>query len=444
MMTVKVRFAPSPTGYLHVGNIRAALVNWLFARGQGGDFILRIDDTDRERSTDDYEAAIRADLSWLGLHWDATFRQSERMARYDEVAAALKKSGLLYPCYDHAEELEIRRKIQLSQGRPPVYDRKALKLTADQIKAYETEGRRPHWRFKLDTSARAEWDDLIRGPVSIDMQSVSDPVIIRADGSYLYTLPSVVDDVDHGITHIVRGEDHVTNSAVQIQLFDAIGGQIPEMAHFAMLSGKGGEALSKRYGSLGIGAYRDDIGLEPMAIVSLLARLGTSQPIQAFLDIEPLISTFDFSAFSRGIAKLDTAELEMLNAKILHETDYEAVADRLDGLSADFWYAVRGNLAKLADVEIWRTIVVGPVVPLVDDDAFAAAALAALPDGPLHAGSWKAWTTALGQATGLKGKRLFAPLRRIITGRDDGPDLSGLLVLIGREKLVRRLSGETV
>ena len=442
-MTVKVRFAPSPTGHLHVGNIRAALVNWLFARQQGGVFVLRIDDTDIARSTAEYEDAIRADLTWLGLNWDETFRQSDRFERYQEVVEKLKAEGRLYPCYETSEELDIKRKVQMGRGKPPVYDRAALDLTSEQIADYKAQGRSPHWRFKLDVPARISWTDLIRGDVSIDLASVSDPILIRGDGSFLYTLPSVVDDADFGITHIVRGEDHVTNSAVQVQLFEALGAKAPEMAHFALLTGKGGEGLSKRHGAMSIGEYRDEAGLEAMSIVSLLARVGTSEPIEAFSSIGALVTGFDFSKFSRGTAKLDVADLEILNAKILHMTDYACIKDRLEGVDEAFWNAVRPNLKKLSDIADWQRMVSGPVIPIIEDAEHMAKAASLLPAGTLTEDSWKQWTDLIKAETGVKGKGLFMPLRLALTGQSQGPDMASLVPLIGRDKILSRLKGQT-
>jgi len=442
-MTVKVRFAPSPTGKLHVGNIRAALVNWLFARQQGGTFVLRIDDTDRERSTLENEEAIKADLTWLGLKWDETFKQSERFDRYNEVVEKLKAEGRLYPCYETAEELDMKRKIQMGRGKPPVYDRAALELTDEQKAAYEADGRSPHWRFKLITPARVDWTDMIRGDVSIDLEALSDPILIREDGSFLYTLPSVVDDVDYGITHIVRGEDHTTNSAVQTQIFEAVGGKAPQMAHFALLTGKGGEGLSKRHGAMSIEEYRNEAGLEPMSIISLLARVGTSEPIEPFVDPQPLIDGFDFGKFGRATAKLDPADLDVLNAKILHMTPYAMVADRLDGVSEDMWLALQPNISKLSDVAELKKIIDGPVEPKIEDADHIAKTLDLLPAGELTADSWQAWTGAIKEATGAKGRALFMPLRQALTGQDHGPDMGMLLPLIGRDKVVARLSGQS-
>lgn len=440
-MSVKVRFAPSPTGKLHIGNIRAALVNWLFAKQQGGKFVLRIDDTDVERSTQENEDAIRADLTWLGLLWDETFKQSERFDRYNEVVDALKAAGRLYPCFETADELDVKRKIQMGRGLPPVYDRSALSLSSTEIDAFLAEGRKPHWRFKLDVPARVEWNDLIRGTVSIDMASVSDPILIREDGSFLYTLPSVVDDADYGITHIVRGEDHVTNSAVQVQLFEAVGGKVPEMAHFALMTGKGGEGLSKRHGAMSIGEYRDAAGLEPMAIVSLMARVGTSEPIEAFSSADVLIAGFDFEKFSRSTAKLDPADLEMLNAKILHILPYADVQSRLDGVSEEMWRAIQPNLSKISEVADWKRIIDGPVVPIIEDAVHIENVRNLLPEGEVTPETWGVWTNAIKENLDVKGKALFKPLRQVLTGQEHGPEMAVLLPLIGRERILERLVG---
>jgi len=443
-MTVRVRFAPSPTGHIHVGNVRAALVNWLFCQQQGGEYILRIDDTDLERSTKAYEDAIKTDLQWLGIYWGETFNQSSRFDRYNEVVEKLKADGRLYPCYETGEELDMKRKIQMGRGKPPVYDRSALSLSADEIAAYEAEGRTAHWRFKLDIPGKAEWTDLIRGDVSIDLASVSDPILIRGDGSFLYTLPSVIDDVDYGITHIVRGEDHVTNSAVQIQIFQAVGGALPAMAHFALLTGKGGEGLSKRHGAMSISEYRDEAGLEPMSIVSLISRVGTSEPIEAFADQAPLIEGFDFSKFSRSTAKMDPADLNLLNARILHQMPYEVAADRIQGVDQATWEAIRPNLDKMSDAAELVRLIKGPIVPMIEDADHMQACAAVLPAGTLGADSWKVWTDAIKAETGVKGKGLFMPLRHALTGQQTGPDMASLLPLIGRDRVLARLKGDKV
>ena len=450
-MTVKVRFAPSPTGKLHVGNVRTALMNVLFARGQGGQVLLRIDDTDLERSTAEFEDAIRADLTWLGLSWDETFKQSERFDKYEAAKTALIEQGLLYPCYETEDELDRKRKIQRAQGKPPVYDRAALSLTDDDKAKLDAEGRKPHWRFKL-SGGRIEWTDLVRGPSHIETSSVSDPILIRADGSYLYTLPSVVDDLDSEVTHIIRGEDHVTNSAAQIEIFEALGGKgsAPAMGHMALLVGADGDKLSKRLGSLSIEDLRDLDGFEPMAICSLLAKIGTSDAVDVRSALQQLADEFDFGKLSRTPARFDPEELKRLNAKLVHAMDYNDVHDRLAALDADggeaFWSAVRPNLTVVKDVVEWARLIDGPVTPAIADEDvdFAAQAAELLPEGALTQDSWGAWTSALKEATGRKGKSLFLPLRMALTGQQRGPEMADLLPLIGAEKAKARLKGVTV
>ncbi|WP_375203694.1 glutamate--tRNA ligase [Hyphococcus sp.] len=440
-MTVKVRFAPSPTGKIHVGNVRAALWNWLFARKSGGIFVLRIDDTDLERSTKAYEDGIRADLAWLGLDYDETFSQSARFDSYDAARDKLIAEGLLYPCYETAEELDRKRKIQRARSLPPVYDRAALELTDEQKAAFEAEGRKPHWRFKLSQTP-AKWDDLIRGETVVDTASVSDPVLIREDGMYLYTLPSCVDDIDVNITHVMRGEDHVTNTGVQIEIIRALGGEPPVFAHHSLLVGADGQGLSKRLGSLSIEAMRED-GLEPAAITSLLAKLGTADPVLPQPDLMALAESFDFDRVGRAPARFDMAELEALNAKILHETHYEKVAERLQslGVNETLWEAVRGNITRLTDAAEWVNVVDGEVDPVIENADFASEAAALVPDN-LDAESWSAFTNAVKEKTGAKGKNLFMPLRLALTGRQRGPEMAALFPLIGSEKARARLSGK--
>jgi glutamyl-tRNA synthetase len=439
-----VRFAPSPTGRLHVGNVRTALVNWLFARGQGGKFILRIDDTDLERSTKENEAILKEDLTWLGLTWADTFNQSDRFGIYDTAADKLRAMGLLYPAYETADELDVKRKIAQSRGRPPVYDRAALNLTDGDRAKLEAEGRKPHWRFKL-SGERVEWNDLVRGPQSIDTSSVSDPVLIREDGSYLYTLPSVVDDIDAGITHVVRGEDHVTNSGAQIEIFRALGGTAPEMAHTPLLVGADGSALSKRIGSLSIGELRAN-GIEAMAISSHLAKLGTSDNIEPRESLDQLAEEFSFSKIGRAPARFDEVDLDSLNAALVHGMTYETVKDRLAALdpradSEAFWMAVRENCARVSSAKPWAEIIYGKAAPDVadEDKDFIAAAAAHLPAGELTGASWSEWTSALKAATGRKGRGLFMPLRKALTGLEHGPDMGAVLPLIGRERALERL-----
>jgi len=445
---VKVRFAPSPTGKLHVGNVRTALVNWMFAKGQGGSFVLRIDDTDLARSTPEFEQGIEDDLTWLGLVWDERYNQSKRFDRYEDAAARLKEAGRLYPCYETGEELDRRRKVQMGRGLPPVYDRAALDLTEAERAAFEAEGRKPHWRFKLE-GRRVAWEDLSRGHAEVDTTSMSDPVLIREDGLFLYTLPSVVDDMDMGITHVIRGEDHVTNTGAQIEIFEALAtegwdGTTPAFAHMPLLVGADGQALSKRLSSLSIAEMRD-LGYEPIAITSHLGRIGTSDPLEVGTSIEALGDSFAFSKMGRSPARYDTADLDRLNAQALHAMDYETAQPRLATLGVDlgeaFWTVVRPNLGRFDDVVDLATIIQGPVTPVIEDPAFARAALDLLPL-TIDDTAWSAWTSAIKEATGAKGKGLFMPLRLILTGQAHGPDMATLIPLIGRERIVQRLEGQ--
>ncbi|QUT06148.1 glutamate--tRNA ligase [Sphingobium phenoxybenzoativorans] len=440
-MTIITRFAPSPTGHLHVGNIRAALHNWMWAQKNGGQFLLRLDDTDAERSREEYADSIRADLAWLGLHPDAETRQSDRFALYEARFAALRDAGRIYPAYETAQELDLRRKVLLGRGLPPVYDRAALLLTAEDVARLEGEGRRPHWRFKLDHDAPIAWTDLIRGDQHFDPKLLSDPVIRREDGSWLYMLPSAIDDIDMGVTHVVRGEDHVSNTAVQLQMFAAMGAPPPAFAHEALLTGTEGK-LSKRLGSLGVSAFREQ-GIEPAAIIALLARLGTSDPVEPFADVAPLVATFDFARFGRAPARFDEAELAALNQKIIHALPYAAVTGRLpEGMDEAGWNAIRPNLDIIAQAADWWGIVKGAIdTPQFDSDdrAFLTQAADALDALPFDEGVWRALTGALKEATGRKGKALFHPLRLALTSRDHGPEMAALLPLIGRDAALSRL-----
>lgn len=440
-----VRFAPSPTGRLHVGNVRTALINWLFAKSQGGKFVLRIDDTDVERSTVEYEDGIREDLTWLGLVWDDTFKQSERFAEYDAAADKLRDMGLLYACYETAEELDRQRKLQRARGKPPIYNRAALDLTDEQKAAFEAEGRKPHWRFKL-SGARIVWQDLVRGEQAIDTASLSDPVLIRADGSYLYTLPSCVDDIDANITHVVRGEDHVTNSGAQIEIFQALGGEPPAMAHTPLLVGADGASLSKRLGSLGMGELRAQ-GIEPLAICSLLGKLGTSDNVEIRESLDQLAEEFDFAKIGRAPARFDEADLCTLNAALTHAMPFEQAKDRLlaiDPLAADvaFWTLVRENCETVEDAARFVPVAFGEITPIIDpeDADFIATAGGFLPEGSFTAETWSDWTATLKTETGRKGKGLFMPLRKALTGMERGPSMGDMLALMGRERAQARLS----
>ncbi|MDJ0922580.1 MAG: glutamate--tRNA ligase [Henriciella sp.] len=440
-----VRFAPSPTGKLHVGNVRTALINWLFAKGQGGTFILRIDDTDLERSTAEYEQGIRDDLTWLGLTWDKTFKQSERFHQYDAAADKLRDMGLLYACYETADELDRQRKLQRARGKPPIYNRAALDLTDEDKAKLEAEGRKPHWRFKL-SGERIEWVDLVRGEQAIETSSLSDPVLIRADGSYLYTLPSCLDDIEAGITHVVRGEDHVTNSGAQIEIFQALGGAAPAMAHTPLLVGADGSGLSKRLGSLGMGTLREK-GVEPLAIVSLLGKLGTSDNVEIRASLDQLAEEFSFDKIGRSPARFDEEELMSLNAALTHEMPFGQAKDRLAALAPEaanetFWTLVRENCQTVEDAAKFVPVAFGEITPLIDDEDkdFIATAAKLLPTGDITADTWGTWTSALKAETGRKGRGLFMPLRKALTGRERGPDVGVMLQLMGRGRAVKRLS----
>ena len=433
-----VRFAPSPTGLLHVGNIRAALFNWLFARRHGGKFVLRLDDTDRQRSKPEYEAAIEQDLTWLGLVWDAKERQSDRLSHYDAARDKLIASGRLYPCYETPEELDFKRKRLQAQGRPPVYDRAALKLDAAARAKLEAEGRTPHWRFKL-ISEEVRWDDLVRGAQHVDEASQSDPVLVRADGSYLYSFTSVVDDIDMAITHVIRGEDHVTNTGAQIQMFEALGGTVPVFGHLPLLVDAKGAGLSKRTGSLSIGDLRAG-GIEARASAALRARIGTADAVEPVTSLDTLVATVDFARVGRAAARFSEEELAHLSARTLHAMPYADVRARL-GADVDetLWLAVRGNLTKLDDAKAWATVVRGSITPVIEDAAFLTEAAAKLPSEPWGETTWKDWTSGLGR----KGKALFHPLRLALTAQEKGPEMAKLLPLIGRTKAAARLKGQT-
>jgi len=444
-MSTLVRFAPSPTGLLHVGNARTAVVNWLFAKKTGGKFFLRIDDTDTERSKPEYEAAIIEDLAWLGLTHDLFARQMERADAHRVAADKLKASGRLYPCYETAADLDRRRKRQIAMHKPPVYDRAALALTDEDRAKLEADGRKPHWRFKL-SQTKVKWRDLIRGEVEIDTAHLSDPVLIREDGRFLYTLPSVADDIDFAVTHIVRGEDHVTNTAAQIEIFEALGARVPAFAHFPLLIGSGGEALSKRIGSLSLREIRDG-GIEPLALDSYLAKTGTSDPVELRSSLDALAQEFDFAKIGRAPAHFDPKELDGLNAKLLHSLPYDAVASRLQAMGieggAPFWDAVKPNLTRLSDTADLATLVTGPLTPVIEDATFIAKAAELLPAEPWNEETWSAWTKAVGAATGAKGRTLFHPLRLALTGRESGPEMKKLLPLIGRQVVIKRLTPTT-
>jgi glutamyl-tRNA synthetase len=442
-----VRFAPSPTGRIHIGNARPALMNFLFARKHHGQFILRFDDTDLERSKEEYAQAIEVDLAWLGIHPDVVVRQSQRFSLYDAASAALRTAARLYPCFETAEELDRKRKRQQARGLPPIYDRAALELSADDIARFEAAGRRPHWRFRLDP-AIVRWNDLVRGESHIDCASLSDPVLIREDGSYLYTLPSVVDDIDLKVSHIIRGEDHVTNTAVQIQVFLALAGAVPVpvFAHHNLLTTASGEGLSKRTGALSVGDLRE-AGIEPLALAACAVLTGTSDSVHPVQSLDELVAIFDLSHVSRNQARFDQTELGTLSARTLHQAPFESMRDRLashdiTGFKAQaFWLAVRANLSTFIEVLDWWRVVEGEIEPRIEEPEFLAVAQDLLPQEPWDEKTLGAWVEAVKARTQRKGRALFHPLRLALTGRDQGPELAALLPLIGRLKALARLSG---
>lgn len=455
-MTVTVRFAPSPTGHIHIGNARTALFNWLFAKKHAGRFILRFDDTDTARSKQEYADGIQRDLHWLGVRPDVTVHQSARFDTYDAAVERLKELGLLYPCWETADELERRRKIRLSRRLPPVYGREALKLTDEQKRAFDDEGRKPHWRFllpnfKTDPFApertEVHWDDVVRGPQTVDLASMSDPVLVREDVTYLYTLPSVVDDIELGVTHVIRGDDHVTNTGAQIALFRALAAEPPAFGHHNLLTTVSGEGLSKRTGALSIHSLAEE-GIEPMAVCSLAVLIGTSESVSAVRSMDDLAERFEPSATSKSASKFDPAELQTLNRALIHAMPFEEAKDRLAalGVAGDeaepFWLAVRGNLDRLADAASWwRIVQEGPETKpafAAEDAGFLEMAFDNLPPEPWDRMTWKIWTDRLKELTGRKGRALFMPLRIALTGREQGPELADLLPLLGREGTLAR------
>lgn len=440
-MTV-VRWAPSPTGRIHLGNARPALLNWFYARRHGGRYVLRMDDTDQARSTREFADDIEVDLAWLGVTPDLLVRQSERTAFYDAARDRLIAAGRLYPCYETEDELDRRRKRARALNKPPIYDRAALKLTDEDRARLEAEGRKPHWRFKLD-GRPVHFDDLIKGLQTVNTASMSDPVLVREDGSYLYTLPSVVDDIGLGITHVIRGEDHVSNTGTQIEIFEALGGAVPTFAHHNLLTDAEGQGFSKRLGSQSISDFRAE-GYEPMAIAIMASITGTSLPIETYETLDEIANRLDFSMISHGAARFDPTELNALNGRLLHAMPYEAARARLSSLGLEgeaLWLLLRDNLSKFSDIAELSKLVTGPIEPVVaeEDREFLSLAKALLPEEPWDHTTWSHWTDALKTATGRKGKALFLPLRLALTGRHDGPELKSLLPLVGRKASLDRL-----
>ena len=440
--TPTVRWAPSPTGRIHLGNARPALLNWFYARRHGGQYVLRMDDTDQARSTREFADGIEVDLAWLGVTPDLLVRQSERTALYDAARDRLIAAGRLYPCYETADELDRKRARARMLNKPPIYDRAALDLTDEDKAKFEAEGRQPHWRFKLDGKP-VHFEDLIKGAQTVNTGSMSDPILVREDGSYLYTLPSVVDDIDLGITHVIRGEDHVSNTGTQIEIFEALGSTVPVFAHHNLLTDAEGQGFSKRLGSQSIADFRAE-GYEPMAIAIMASITGTSLPIETYETLDEIANRLDFSMISHGAARFDPVELDNLNARLLHAMPYEAVQGRLSSIGLEgeaIWLLMRDNLTKFSDMAELSRLVTGPIEPVVADEDrdFLALAKALLPQEPWDQTTWSAWTDALKTATGRKGKALFMPLRLALTGRHDGPELKSLLPLVGRMACLDRL-----
>jgi glutamyl-tRNA synthetase len=436
-MSVITRFAPSPTGYLHVGNVRTCLINWLYSRANGGKFILRIDDTDTERSKSEYVDAIKEDLEWLGLYWDETFFQSDRVEKYEDAKNRYIKSGRLYPCYESQEELEVKKKTLLSRNLPPIYDRAALNLTEEE-KGKLTD---PHYRFFIENKP-IEWNDGIRGHLHFEAKNISDPILVRTSGLMTYAIASVVDDIDYGITHIIRGEDHISNSAVHIQMFEALSAKPPEFAHLASLKTKDGK-ISKRLGGFDIRSLRE-AGIQPIAVLSFLAKLGSSDPVEYRVSIEELISEFSLKKFGKAPANYDYVELERVNEKLIHHLPFEKAKaffknDRIDEL---FWNSVKLNLTKLNEVDVWWNICKESLKPQITDLDFTREVCALLPEGSWDNNTWNTWVEAIKAKTGRKGKDLFMPIRLALTGMDNGPELKNLLPILGRDKTVARLNGE--
>ena len=435
------RFAPSPTGFLHIGNIRTALICYLYAKKADGKFMLRIDDTDIERSKDEYVKAILDDLNWLGLSPDITAKQSERFEKYDNAIEKLKADGRLYPCFETTEELEFKRKMQLGQGKPPVYDRAALKLTNDEKEKLINEGKKPHWRFKLNDN-EVTWADGVRGVINLNPATMSDPILVRENGAYTYMLPSTVDDIDFGVTHVIRGEDHISNTAIQIQIFEALGGNIPKFAHNALIKTKDGN-LSKRDGGGAVSEMKE-IGISPMAINSFLAKIGTSDPVELRENLEQLVSEFNIAKFGKSPTQYSFDDITRLNTKALHDSNFEDIKDKCpEEMTEEFWEAIKQNVESIDDVSTWWNICHSDIdakFESEEDKSFASETAKVFPDGEITEDTWNIWLTAIKLGTDRKGKKLFMPLRIALTGMNHGPEIKNLLPLIGREEILKRLN----
>lgn len=443
MKNIITRFAPSPTGFLHIGNARTAIINWLYARKYNGKFILRIDDTDITRSTEEYKNAIIRDLKWLGLKWDESFNQNSRLNNYLEAKKFLLQTGRLYACYETPEELSVKRKLQLSRGLPPIYDRAGLKLTKDQIDNYEKSGRKPHYRFLIQDT-EIKWHDMVKGLISYQGNNLGDPIIIRADGTMTYMLCSTIDDIDYKVSHIIRGEDHVSNTAIQIQMFEAFGGVVPDFGHLSLVKTKD-DKISKREGGFEISALREKEGLEPMAINSFFSKIGSANPVVPNYSMDELLSTFDISSYSKSPTTYSSEELKLLNHKLVIHLEYKDIKEKLKLLELNqidekFWLAVRPNLQKISDIRDWWEICNNPQRVEVADYQLLLTAAESLPD-IINQDTWSSWTKIISAKSGKRGKDLFMPLRLALTGMDNGPELKNLLPLLSREEIIKRLKG---
>lgn len=441
---MKVRFAPSPTGHLHIGNFRTALVNFLFARKNNGHFMLRIDDTDLERSLIEYENAIKEDLSWMNIGWDSLEKQSSRLSCYDNALQILLNKKRAYPCFETADELSLKRKSQLSSGKPPIYDRSSLKLSDSEIADLKSKGKKPHYRFLLN-HVDVNWDDLVKGKSKYNMSNLSDPVILREDGRVIYTLASVVDDIDFAVTDILRGEDHMTNSAAQIQLFEALGSLAPRLGHLSLLTDISGSGLSKRLGSLSLRDLKKE-GFQPLAIASLLSRIGTSDSTEISTELNEIITNFDINKFGKSKPKFDKVELSALNSKFFQLIDFENIFDDLKKINIhitkEFWYLIRGNIKTLNDVNFWWNVVYGNIKTIKDSEEFTNLAIKTLPKKDFDKNTWSIWTSLIMKESGRKGKDLFKPLRLCLTGQSNGPEMASLVFIMGRDKVIERLSNK--
>lgn len=442
-MNIITRFAPSPTGMLHIGNARIAIANWLYAQKNGGKFLLRIDDTDKDRSKKEYEEAITRDLKWLGLNWDDSFSQSSRIQKYEEIKNHLIEIGRLYECYETPEELEIKRKFQLSAHKPPIYDRASLHYTNEQKDQFRKEGRKPHYRFLMKDTPIV-WNDMIKGQMRYESHNIGDPILVREDGSMTYMLCSCVDDIEYNISHIIRGEDHLTNTAIQIQIFDALSAKLPSFGHLSLVHQKEGK-ISKRDGGFEISSLRDNECIESMTINSFFATVGRSEPTKIFKDLESLIENFDISKFSKSPTTYLPEELLRLNHKLIIDLNYSDVKNRLTDIGCkdvteEFWIAVRPNIQTLKDVKDWWDIcTVTPYVQNLDKE-YLSIAKSLLTEDVIKPDTWSIWTKKISEKTGKKGRELFMPLRLALTGRESGPELDAILPMIGKNEILLRLT----